>query len=94
MSFPRECALDPAPPRAADARYVLGGYLAGLVAMSPTPLLYYWLFAPLGALLAAAACLLVALARPRFADVARGALLAAAFGAVTILVLFVTAAQH
>jgi hypothetical protein len=88
MSFERESALDPAPPRPPDPRFLLGGYLLGLVAMSPTPLLYYWLLAPLGAVLAAAGCLLVALVAPRFADAARGALLAALFGVVTVLVLF------
>lgn len=88
MSFERESARDPRPVRRVDPRFLLGGYVLGLLAMSPGPLAYYWLFAPAGALLAAGACALVGLMRPRFADAARGALLAAVFGVVTVLFMF------
>ncbi|MCV7357299.1 hypothetical protein [Mycolicibacterium fluoranthenivorans] len=88
MSFERENRREPKRIRRVDPRFLLGGYALGLVAMSPAPLVYYWLLAPVGALLAAGTCVLVSLARPRFADAACGALLAAVFGLVTVLVMF------
>ncbi|QNJ95485.1 hypothetical protein HZU40_15440 [Mycolicibacterium fluoranthenivorans] len=88
MSFERENRLEPKRIRRVDPRFLLGGYALGLAAMSPAPLVYYWLLAPVGAVLAAGTCVLVSLARPRFADAACGALLAAVFGLVTVLVMF------
>jgi hypothetical protein len=79
MSFEHESTLDPRIERE--------------VVMSPAPLLYYWLFAPAGALLVAAAAVLVATVRPRFDDVACGAFFAALFGLVAVLVLFFVGAQ-
>ena len=93
MSFEHESTLDPRIEREVDPRYLFGGYALGLVVMSPAPLLYYWLFAPAGALLVAAAAVLVATVRPRFDDVACGAFFAALFGLVSVLVLFFVGAQ-
>lgn len=91
MSYEHESQLDPAKNDGTPAGtpvWVLVGYLLGLLAMSPTPLLYYWLFAPAGALVVAAAALLASGANPRLRAVARGALLAAVFGACASLSFF------
>lgn len=93
MSYEQESSLDPRTERRTDPRYLLGGYAAGLVAMSLAPLAYYWLFAPAGAVLVAAVAVLVATVRPRFDDVACGAFFAALFGLVAVLVLFFVSAQ-
>lgn len=85
MSFERESALDPGPARNADVRFLFGGYVVGLVAMAVLAVSFYSLSAPLGALLAAGACIVVARSHPRFGDAARGALFAAVFGFVAIL---------
>ena len=85
MSFERESQLDPNPSRTADPRFLIGGYFLGLVAMSPAPLAYYWLFAPVGALLVAVGSVLLGAVRPRFIDAALGALLAFVFGVVTVV---------
>lgn len=93
MSFEYESTLDPRIERTIDPRYLCGGYALGLVVMAPAPLLYYWLFAPAGALLVAAVAVLVATVRPRFDDAACGAFFAAVFGLVAVLVLFFVSAQ-
>lgn len=94
MSYEHESALDPRTDQTVDPRYLLGGYVLGLVAMSLAPVIYFWLFAPAGALLVAAVAVLVATVRPRFDDVARGAYFAALFGLAATLVLFFVGAQH
>ncbi|MUL75382.1 hypothetical protein [Mycolicibacterium sp. CBMA 226] len=94
MAFEHESLLDPLTERKVDPRYLLGGYVVGLVAMSLAPLMYFWLFAPAGALLVAAVAVLVATVRPRFDDAACGAFFAALFGAVAILVLSFVVAQR
>lgn len=94
MSFEYENSLDPRTERKVDPRYLVGGYVLGLVAMSLTPLMFYWLFVPAGALLVAATAVLVATVRPQFDDVACGAFFAALFGLVAVLVLFFAGAQH
>ncbi|MUL45107.1 hypothetical protein FZI85_00460 [Mycobacterium sp. CBMA293] len=94
MSFEHEISLDPQPQRNVEPRFLLGGYVLGVVAMSSAPLMYYWLFAPAGALLVAAVCVVVATVWPRFDDAARGAFFAAVFGVVTVLVLFIGNAQR
>lgn len=94
MSFERESVLDPLTDRKVDPRYLLGGYAAGLAALSLAPLMFYWLFAPAGALLVAAVAVLVATVRPRFDDAACGAFFAALFGAVAIFVLSFIVAQR
>ena len=78
----------PATP-APKPRWTLLGYLLGLIAMSPAPLLYYWLFAPSAALLLAAICGLIGTTHPRFRATASGALTAAAFGATAVLTFFI-----
>jgi ABC-type branched-subunit amino acid transport system permease subunit len=93
MSYEYESSLDPRPERKVDPRYLLGGYAAGLVAMSLAPLLHLWLFVPAAALVVAAVAVLVATVRPRFDDVARGAYFAAVFGVVAMLVLSFVSAQ-
>lgn len=94
MSFEHESLLDPLTERKVDPRNLLGGYVLGLVATSLAPLMFYWLFAPAGALLVAAAAVLAATVRPQFDDVACGAFFAALFGLVAILVLSFVVAQH
>jgi len=94
MSYEYESLLDPLTERKVDPRYLLGGYAAGLAGMSLAPLMFYWLFAPVGALVVAAVAVLVATARPRFDDAACGAFFAAVFGAVAIFVLSFVVAQH
>ena len=94
MSFERESSLDPRTERKVDPQYLLGGYAAGLAAMSLAPLTYYWLFAPAGAVFVAALAVLVATVRPRFDDAAYGAFFAALFGLVAVLVLSFVGAQR
>ncbi|CAM5701237.1 hypothetical protein MAUB1S_00386 [Mycolicibacterium aubagnense] len=94
MSFEHESLLDPLTERTVDPRYLLGGYVLGLVATSLVPLLVYWLFAPAGALFVAAVAVVVATVRPRFDDAACGAFFAAVFGAVAIFVLSFVVAQR
>jgi hypothetical protein len=94
MAFEHESLLDPLTERKVDPPYLLGGYVVGLVVMSLAPLMYYWLFAPAGALLVAAVAVLVATVRPQFDDAACGAFFAALFGVVAILVLSFVVAQR
>jgi hypothetical protein len=94
MSYEHESLLDPLTERQVDPRYLLGGYVLGLFATSLAPLMFYWLFAPAGALLVAAVAVLVATVQPRFDDAACGAFFAALFGAVAILVLSFVVAQR
>jgi hypothetical protein len=93
VSWESESKADLAPIPAADgppphARWMLVGYLLGLLAMSPPLLLYYWIFAPLGPLLVAGVCVLVGSAHHRFHAIATGAAVALVFCAVTVLVFF------
>ena len=98
MSFEYESKLDPRdkqsgrPP--ASPQLTLIGYLLGLIAMSPAPVLYYWFLAPGCALLVAGLCVLAGTVHRRFRDMALGALIAAVFGAVTAFVFFVGLANQ
>jgi hypothetical protein len=99
MSWEYESKLDPhnaqsRRPPAASLQWTLIGYLLGLLAMSPAPVLYYWLFAPGCALLVAGLCALAGTLHRRFRDMALGALVAAVFGAVTALVFFLGLANQ
>lgn len=98
MSYDYESQLDP---RKVDSGtpvskppWMLLGYLLGLIAMSPAPLLYYWLFAPCGALLIAAICTVVGATRPVFRAMASGALLAAAFGTASTVTFLIALANQ
>jgi hypothetical protein len=93
VSWESESKADLAPIPAADgyqphARWMLAGYLVGLLAMSPPLLLYYWIFAPLGPLLVAGVCVLAGTALHRFHAMATGAAVATVFCVVTVLVFF------
>jgi hypothetical protein len=77
--------------------WLLAGYLLGLLAMSPAPVLRYWYFAPFVPLVVVAACVLAGIMDRRFhaaaARAAAGAAAAAVFGAVTVVVLLVELAS-
>lgn len=98
MSYLYESQLDPAHRQpsapAAKPRWILLGYLLGLIAMSPAPLLYYWLLAPGSAVLIAAVCGLIGATRPRLRAMASGALIAAAFGATAALTFYIALANQ
>lgn len=98
MSYHYESQLDPGRVNAGApgtrAPWIVLGYLLGLIGMSPAPLLYYWMFAPVGALLVAAICLVVGTVRPHFQAMASGALMAAAFGAAAAVTFFLAVANQ
>jgi hypothetical protein len=66
--------------------WMLLGFGLGLLAMSPGAVLYYWIFAPVAALILAGALTLVAAFRNRVWPVAEGAFAAALFGIVAVIV--------
>jgi hypothetical protein len=93
VSFERESKLDTArtPPGGPppSSRWILTGYLLGVLAMSPAPVLYFWFFAPVVPLLIAGAAVLAGVVDRRFHAVAAGSAAAAVFGAVTVFVFFI-----
>lgn len=97
MSYDYESQLDPGKLDSGEPRakppWMLLGYLLGLIAMS-TPLLYYWLLAPCGALLIAAICTVAGTTRPPFRAMALGALMAAAFGAAAAVTFLIALANQ
>lgn len=66
--------------------WMLLGFGLGLLAMSPGAVLYYWIFAPVAALILAGALTLVSAVRNRVWPVAEGAFAAALFGFVAVVV--------
>lgn len=72
---------------------MLAGYLIGVIAMSPVPLAYYWMFAPAGALAVTVIFAVAAIWSPTYANLARGALAAALFG-ITAVTTFIIAVAY
>ena len=66
-------------------RVMLVGFVLGVAAMAPAPLLYFWPFAPIAALLPTAVFTVGAIWSRSCADLAIGALAAAMFGTTAIL---------
>jgi hypothetical protein len=81
-------------PRRAEPRLLLIGYVLGVAAMSPAPLVYFWLFAPVGALIAAGLFGVAKIWSRGAADLALGALAATLFGVVTVVVFLVGTANQ
>lgn len=77
-----------------EPRLLLIGFLLGVAAMSPPPLVYFWLFAPAGALIAAGLFGVVAIWSRGAADLALGALAATLFGVVTVVAFLVGTANQ
>ncbi len=91
MSWETEHARDPGvplashPPRLAP---LLIGLVLGLAAMTATPFVYYWLFAPVYAIFVGALIALVSIKFKRLLPVAEGVFAAALFGVIFVAVAF------
>lgn len=91
MTRQRDTTTGPA--SRAEPRLLFIGYVLGVAAMSPAPLVYFWLFAPAGALIAAGLFGVAAIWSRGAADLALGALAATLFGVVTVVVFLVGTAN-
>lgn len=92
MSWESEHARDPGWPAASrpapGLAPLLTGFVVGLVAMTATPFVYYWLFAPAYAALVGAAVAVVSIKFTRLRPVAEGVFAAVLFGVIFVLVAF------
>lgn len=77
-----------------EPRLLLIGYLLGVAAMSPAPLVYFWLFAPAGALIVAGLFGVAAIWSRGAAGLAFGALAATLFGVVTVVAFLIGTANQ
>ena len=70
---------------ARQPRVMLVGFVLGVAAMAPSPMLFFWPFAPIAALLPTAVFTVGAIWSRTCADLALGGLAAAMFGTTAIL---------
>jgi serine/threonine protein kinase, bacterial len=82
-----ELTPQPQPVRTGSSPWMLLGFVLGLLAMSP--ILYFWLITPVAALMLAGLLGLVGIAVRRVLPLAEGALAAAAFAAVVVVIMLV-----
>jgi hypothetical protein len=91
MSWESEYALDPGVPPASSSpplALLLVGFFLGLVAMTATPFVYYWIVMPVLPLVLGAVCMSVGLAFTPLRHVAEGLFAATVFGFVFVIVAF------
>ncbi|BBY66260.1 hypothetical protein MHEL_45030 [Mycolicibacterium helvum] len=90
MSWEPEHCRDPGVPRASSAPLapLLIGFVLGLVAMTATPYVYYWMVMPLLPLVLAGAFALLSVALTPLRYVAEGLFAAVLFGGVFVIIAF------
>jgi hypothetical protein len=91
MSWESEHSWDPGVPLASSAPPLvplLAGFVLGLVAMTATPFVYYWLFMPLFPLVLGGVLTVLGIAFTPLRHVAEGLFAATLFGGVFVLIAF------
>jgi hypothetical protein len=88
MSWESERSLNPGSPPAPRLAPLVTGFVLGLLAMTATPFVYYWMFMPAFPLVVAVLFILFGIKFTRLLHVAEGLFAAALFGVLFVAVAF------